>query len=150
MSELLGMKWDVKAIAAGLVLLGVGAMALSVAHVAQVSPDSPPTLIRNALNWLALLGIIAVLAGSLAIAAASISFCGRWAPRKLAKAGVAFLATAAVMSGVGKAFPPHTYAWVPVLMPWCAAIFAGTIMLLGAMIRGIRWPKTKSFHEKAG
>jgi hypothetical protein len=144
MSELPSLNWDVKAIVAGLVLLAVGAIALWVAHVAQVSPDSPPTLIRNVPNSLALLGIIAVLAGSLAIAVTSISFCGRWAPGKLAQGGFVFLATAAVMSGIGKAFPPHTYAWVPVLMPWCATIFAGTIMLLVAMIRAIKWTKAKS------
>ena len=126
-----------KAVLAGLALLGVGAIALSVARVLQVSPDSPPTILENVGQWFALVGIIAVLAGSLAIAVAAISFCGRWPPGKLAQAGIAFLVTAAVMSGISKAFPPHTYALVPILMPWCAAIFSGTIMLLVAAIRGI-------------
>jgi len=138
------MNWDVKTIFAGLVLLAVGAFALSIAHAVQPSPYSPATLIRNASNSVALLGILAVLSGSLAIAVSSMSFCGRWAPRKLAQTGLVFLATAVVISGIGKAFTPHTYAWVPALMPWCAAIFAGTIMLLVAMIRAFKRSKAKS------
>jgi hypothetical protein len=138
------MKWDVKAVLTGLALLGTGSVALVVVPIWRTNPDSPSTALRSVLQWLALAAIIALLAGSLAIAGASISLSCRWAPAKLVRVGAAFLAVAAVMSGISRAFPSHTYAWVPVLMPWCAAIFSGAIMLLVAMLRWIHFVRARS------
>lgn len=131
------MRGDVKTFLAGLTLLGVGGIALAVAQIWRISPDSGPTMTEKVLQSLASLGITAIFFGSVAIAVAAISFCRRLAPGKLLKAAVAFLVVGAVVWGIGRAFPPHTYAWVSILMPWCVTIFSGAIMLLAATIRAV-------------
>src|SRR5262249_46966628 len=92
---------------------------------------------QRILQAFALIGFTAVLTGSLAMVAAAISFCATWTSRRLAQLGVIFLVSAAAISGISHAFPVRTYAWVPILMPWSAAIFSGMIMLLVAVIRGV-------------
>ena len=139
------MRWDMKALLVGLALLGVGGIALSVAQIWRISPDAAPTITEKVLQFLALVGLAAIFSGSLTIAGASISFCGRLAPGKLVTAALTFLVVAAVVWGIGREFPPDTYSWVPILIPWCVAIFSGASMLFAAIVRAIvatRVPKS--------
>ena len=138
------MRRNVQALIAAIGLLAFGAIALTLARVWQQSPDLPPTTAQKVLQALALAGLTAVFAGSLAMAGAAISFCAEWPPLKLAQVGFAFLAFAGAVSAISRIFPAHTYAWVPVLMPWFAAIFAGTIMIVAAIVRSALSKKATS------
>jgi hypothetical protein len=131
------MKRDVKTLLTGLALLVSGGIALSIANIGRVSPDVGPTAMAKLLHGLALIGLLAVICGSMAMVLASAWFCGRLAAAKLFSAGLAFLIGAAAMSAISRAFPPKTYAWIPAMLPWLGAITSGCILLLTAIFRAV-------------
>jgi hypothetical protein len=139
------MKQDVKALVAGLVLLGTGGIALAVANIWRVSPDAGPTLAAKVLQGIALVGLAAIFAGSLAVVIASLLFCQRRPPLKLFEIGLAFLISAAIVWVISRAFPAHTNAWVFVILPWFASIFSGAILLCVALVRTIDSRRRKVF-----
>ena len=139
------MKQDVKTLVGGLVLLGMGSIALAAANIWRASPDAGPTLTAKVLQGVALVGLGAIFAGSLAMVIASLFFCRRLPPLKLLEIGLAFLISAAIVWVMSRAFPVHTYAWVFVILPWFASVFSGTILLIVALLRAIDPRRRKVF-----
>jgi hypothetical protein len=130
-------KRDVKTLLIGLALLVAGGIALSAANIWRVSPDAGPTTLARLLQGFGIIGLVAVISGSLAMVLASAWFCARLTPAKLFLSGIGFLTTAAAISAISRAFPPKNYAWVFAMLPWLGAVTSGCILLMAAVFRAV-------------
>jgi hypothetical protein len=124
------LKGDVKTLLAGLALVAFGVIAIASTQGLRASSNSAVATTSSAYHWLVILELISIWLGSLATAAAAIAFCWRMPPAKLLFTALAFLISAGAMSGISRAFVITTYAWIPIILPWIAAIFSGVLLFL--------------------
>ena len=129
------MRWDVKVLLAGIALWLVSSVALVLNGMHHVNLDLPPTGADMAYRRAAILGLALLLAGSIGVVVAAVSFCARLAPTKAWIAGMAFLLPPGLISVIGRMVEVHTYTWTFVLLPWVVALFSGILLLLAAALR---------------
>lgn len=119
----------------GLSFVAIGMAAFESGVALRGSPDSPDRMADLFARGMALSGLILVLTGSTAIFAASVAFSSRMTPEKLSLIALAFLSAAGVISGISHMFVITTYAWMPLILPWLAAVVSGLVLLLVATFR---------------
>jgi hypothetical protein len=129
------MSWDVKVLLAGIALWLVSSVALVPSGLHQANLHLPPTGAEIAYRRAGILGLALLLAGSIGVVAAAISFCARLAPTKAWITGIAFLLPPGLISVIGRMVEVHTYTWTFVLLPWVVALFSGILLLLAGTLR---------------
>jgi len=131
------MKRDVKILIAGLACWLVSLIAIPLATLHPLNFDHPATSTELIYHWTGILGLILLVAGSLAISAAAVSFSERFDARESAIAGCLFVGPAVLYWVIARGREVHTFAWIFLLVPWFVSLVSGALLLLVAMYRAV-------------